>query len=62
MIITIQINTENDSFQGQESFETARILKTLTNQIESHPHFSQGLDMPLFDANGNEAGYFTIRS
>jgi len=60
MNIKVEINTDNAAFEDNESQETARILRSLAERIDGHPHFSPGHCQPLRDYNGNEVGHFDI--
>lgn len=65
MDVTIKINCDNAAFEDNEngaSGEVARILRQLANKIDGHPHFSPGHDQALYDANGNEVGYLTVKA
>ena len=62
MKLFLKLDMNNDAFveSYSPSIEAARILRELAKRIENHPHFSEGLDQPLHDANGNEVGFADV--
>ena len=60
MITIVRIKCDNDAFANDASSEVARILRTLAERIDGHPHFSPGFSQPLRDANGNSVGYLDV--
>ena len=62
MDITVTINTDNAAFEGQEDYETARILRKLADNIEQ-AHGPANCDgMKLRDYNGNTVGEFEVKN
>lgn len=53
--ITITIRTVNAAFDGQESFEVARILRELADKIENGQEPNS-----VMDYNGNKVGNVEI--
>ena len=60
MLAKITVNMDNAAFEGQHTFELARILRDLADRIEGHPHCSPGHCQPLRDFNENEVGWFDV--
>ena len=60
MNIKVEINTDNAAFEDNESQETARILRSLAERIDGHPHFNPGHCQPFRVYNGKEVGHFDI--
>ena len=60
MKVQIIIKTDNAAFEDDPTAEVARILRELAKRIDSHPHFSPGIQLRLRDFNGNEVGYCTV--
>ena len=60
MRLFIEIDMSNDAFAENPSGEAARILKALAKRIDGHPHFSEGHEQCLLDANGNEVGFADV--
>lgn len=61
MKVTIEINCDNAAFEDDPSLEVARILKDVCKKIDGHPNFSDGFSTALFDINGNEVGYLSVK-
>lgn len=59
-MITIQIDTDNAAFHGQdgpEPFEAARILRALADSIEAGAELCpKGSATPIMDYNGQRTG------
>ena len=60
MKLFITLDMANDAFVENPSVEAARILRELAKRIENHPHFSDGHEQCLLDANGNEVGFADV--
>jgi hypothetical protein len=58
-MLSLNIETENDAFQGNEAEEVARILETLAARLRSEGSLPSGI-WPLFDLNGNRVGLFAL--
>lgn len=60
MRMIIEMDMNNAAFTedgpGAASYEAARILRRLAEQIAGHTHFTPGHDQALHDINGNEVG------
>lgn len=55
-MLTVNFTTSNAAFQGEGGkFEIARILKEVSNEVESG--WTAG---PLYDCNGNKVGTYTL--
>ena len=62
MKVEIKINTsklENKTFEEGVSFDVAAVLREVADDIERHPHFSEGMSFPI-TVHGQEVGYFSI--
>ena len=59
MKLFLKLDMTSDAFVESyaHSIEAARILRELAKRIEGHPHFSEGHEQCLLDANGNEVGF-----
>jgi len=53
-MITITIETSNAAFDDNKSYEIARILDVVSNQVEN----DYGDSFYLFDINGNKVGEY----
>ena len=60
MNITITINTDNDAFEDLTG-EVARILHDAADKIDGNSWFDAGYSFPLYDYNGNEVGYVSVK-
>lgn len=54
MTFILKVDTDNDAFQPNPNFETARILREVAERLEFGEVFSTY--QTLFDMNGNDVG------
>ncbi len=62
MELNININTENDAFEGRTGTELARILRAMAQELEREESYNDSTQYQwkLKDANGNTCGTATF--
>jgi hypothetical protein len=58
VILDVALRSDNDAFVDCPSYETARILRELADDIEASSMYCSG---NLTDINGNRAGSFEFK-
>jgi hypothetical protein len=58
-MLSLNIETDNDAFQGNEAEEVARILENLAARLRSEGALPSGF-WSLLDLNGNRVGLFAL--
>ena len=56
MKTTITIALDNAAFKPSQGAEVARILRNIANKFEGDDALLEGLDVTLYDVNGNRVG------
>ena len=56
MELTVTIQMDNAAFDDHPQVEVAAILRDLTARVEAYAHLAPGVDLSLYDSNGNWVG------
>jgi hypothetical protein len=57
----ITINMDNAAFDGKTRSELGKCLRKLADTLDYTGKLNEDTKLPVFDSNGNTAGYLTIK-